>query len=339
MEQDKVAFPFARADMAQAQRVATFRHAGQFVIVRREQGATLESVVHRLDHRPGQRHAVISRGPAPDLVQDDEAVARGLSQDGGGFDHFDHEGRLAACQIVRGPDAAEQAIGNADGRAGRGYEAAGLGHQDDEGVLAQEGRLAAHIRSADQPDAFVLVQGAIVGDEAITAGGQRLLDDRVPPAFDIEHRSVCQHRSAPFAIGRTLGPASRYIDPSQRLCGGGDRFARFHDLPAQILEMRFFCCLRVRPCLRDATCLLVQAERVEPYRARHRLAMGEAAVRRHQRIAMPGRNLDKITKHLVVLDFQRGDTGVLAVLSFQRGNRAAGVSAGFAQCVERVIVA
>ena len=55
-------------------------------------GSGLDLVVHRLDHRPGNRQPVISRCAAPDLVEDDQAARRRLGKDRRRLDHLDHEG-------------------------------------------------------------------------------------------------------------------------------------------------------------------------------------------------------------------------------------------------------
>ncbi len=44
------------------------------MIMGREQRPAADLVVHRLDHRPGDREPVIGRGAAADLVEDDEAL-------------------------------------------------------------------------------------------------------------------------------------------------------------------------------------------------------------------------------------------------------------------------
>ena len=49
---------------------------------------------------PGDGEAVIGGGAATDFIQDHQRAVVGLIQDGGGFDHFDHEGRAASRQIV-----------------------------------------------------------------------------------------------------------------------------------------------------------------------------------------------------------------------------------------------
>ncbi|MCY1177816.1 hypothetical protein D9M73_181400 [compost metagenome] len=82
--------------MVEGERITAFGEPSQFVIMRGEQAAAAIVVMDRLDHRPGNGEPVIGRGAAPDLVEDDEAARRGLRQNGGGLDHFDHEGRATA---------------------------------------------------------------------------------------------------------------------------------------------------------------------------------------------------------------------------------------------------
>ncbi len=102
--------------------------------------------------------------------------------------------------------------------------------------------------------------------------------------------------------------------------------------------MRFFGGHRMRARFGDPCRFLVQADRIEPHGAGHRLAVRETAVRCHQLVAMLGRHFDEITEHLVVLDLERRRTGLIAVPGFERGDGLAGVAAGFAQAVERMIV-
>ncbi len=199
--------------MVQAERIAGLRQPRQLVIMRREQAAGAQGLVHRLDHRPGQRHPVIGRGPASDLVEDHERTGRRLREDRRGLDHLDHEGRAPARQIVRSADPAEQAVGDADLGAGRRHETPCLRQQQDQRVLAQEGRFAAHIGPADQPQPVVLRQHAIIGDEALIAARQGLLDHRVAPGRDGETGLVDQFGPAPAALDGAFGEAGGDIDP------------------------------------------------------------------------------------------------------------------------------
>ena len=57
----------------------------------------------------------------------------------------------------------------------------------------------------------------------------------------------------------------------------------------------------------------------------------------HQRIAVPGRNIDEIAEHIVELDLESADPGLVCVARLKGGNDLAGVRAqrpGFIQrCV------
>ena len=107
----------------------------------------------------------------------------------------------------------------------------------------------------------------------------------------------------------------------------------------QLLGMRGFGGERMRPGLDDAARFLVQLGRVEADHSGQRLAMGEAAVRRHQPVGVPGGDFDVIAEHGVVADLERRNAGRIAIAAFERGDRAAAVGCGRAQRVERGVVA
>ena len=81
-----------------------------------------------------------------------KAVGGRLREDGGGFDHFDHEGRAPAREIVARADAAEQPVDEAEPCRDGGDKAARLREHDDERILAEKGRFAAHIGAGDEPE-------------------------------------------------------------------------------------------------------------------------------------------------------------------------------------------
>ncbi len=129
------------------------------------------------------------RCAASDFVEDDQSAAAGLVEDGGGFDHFDHEGRTAARKIVGRTHAAEEAVDNADPGRGSGHETAHLGHDGDERVLAQEGRFTGHVGPGQQPQAGLVLQTAIVGDEGLAGCRVRQrLDHGMAPADRCQRR-------------------------------------------------------------------------------------------------------------------------------------------------------
>src|SRR5690606_38029764 len=156
------------------------------------------------------------RGAAADFVENDEAALAGLSEDRRGLDHFDHEGRAAASEVVGRADAAEQAIDQADGGARGRDEAARLGEQHDQRVLAQESGLAAQVGSADEPQPIIGSEEAVVGDEAFAAAGQRRFDYRMTTGFDLQAGAFDDLRAAPAAFGRALRLAGGDVDTSER---------------------------------------------------------------------------------------------------------------------------
>ena len=81
-----------------------------------------------------------------------ERAAR-LVQDRRRLDHLDHEGRAPAREVVGGADAREQPVDDAEMRVAGRHEGADLGEHGDQRVLAQVGRLAAHVGAGDEEDA------------------------------------------------------------------------------------------------------------------------------------------------------------------------------------------
>ena len=93
-----------------------------------------------LDAGEGDGQAVEGRGAAADFVENDQRALARLIEDRRRLDHFDHEGRAPAREVVGGADAREQAIDDADMGAPRRHEGAHLGQRRDQRVLAQKGR-------------------------------------------------------------------------------------------------------------------------------------------------------------------------------------------------------
>ena len=180
--------------------------------------------MHRLDHRPGDGEAVIGRGAAPDLVEDDQAARRRLRQDRGGLDHLDHEGRSAAREIVRRADPAEQAVDQAElARAPRARSSPAWASSTISAFWRRKvdlppmlGPVISHSRSFGP-------RLQIVGDEALAALRQRLLDHRMAAALDLQAGLIGQRRRAPLPLGGARGIAGGDVDPGQRVGGGGDR--------------------------------------------------------------------------------------------------------------------
>ena len=218
-------------------------------------------------------------------------------------------------------------------------EAAGLGQHRDQRRLAKEGRLAAHVGAGDQPQPVVGTERAIIGDEALAAVAERGFDDRMPPALDLEAGLVGELRRAPSAFGGAVSVAGGDVDAGNGVGGGGDLRRGGYGEGRQLLGVRGFGGERVGAGLDHPARFLVQLGRIEADHAGQRLAMGEAAVRRHQPVGVPGRDLDMIAEHRIVADLERSDSGRVAIFGLERGNRAAAVGGGVAQSIERGVIA
>src|SRR3546814_15391101 len=92
MQQDKIALPFPRTDMVKRERIKFFGEPRQLMIVRSKEATASVDLMHSLHHGPGKRKPVIGRRAAPDFIQNDEAPLGCLTENRGGFAHFDHEG-------------------------------------------------------------------------------------------------------------------------------------------------------------------------------------------------------------------------------------------------------
>lgn len=66
--------------------------------------------MQELRDRPGDRKPVERARAAADLFENDQALRRHMVQDVRGFDHLDHEGALAARQVVGRADARENPV-------------------------------------------------------------------------------------------------------------------------------------------------------------------------------------------------------------------------------------
>ena len=131
-----------------------------------EKGAAADVVQELLADRPGNGQAVAGPRPPPHFVHDHEAPPGRRTKNIGGLVHFDEEGGLPPRQVVRGADAAEDPVDHADLRLVRGDEAPYLGHEDDEGGLAEVSRLARHVGTGEKNERHAFrVELGVVRDE------------------------------------------------------------------------------------------------------------------------------------------------------------------------------
>ncbi len=114
VQEDHVAMPFLDRDRGIFDTGKLPRQRRHLMVVGREKRPAAVHVVQMFERGPGDGKPVIGRGAAPDFVEDHQRPVVGLIEDGGGFDHLDHEGRPPARQIVGGAHAAEKLADQAD---------------------------------------------------------------------------------------------------------------------------------------------------------------------------------------------------------------------------------
>jgi hypothetical protein len=125
----------------------------EFVIVGGEHCAAADVVVNVLDHAPGERKSVVGARAAADFVEHHQAAARRCVENPRRLGHLDHEGALAARELVARPHPGKEPIGDADGRPSRRDKAADLRQQHQEHRLADVGTLARHVGAGDEEHA------------------------------------------------------------------------------------------------------------------------------------------------------------------------------------------
>ena len=103
------------------------------------------------------RNTVESTGTAANLVHQDEAPLGDIVEDGSRLVHFHHEGRLARRDIVGSPYPSEHFID--DTQLGRtcGHKTSHLGHQRNQGRLAQQSRFTRHVGTSNHHNLLLLV--------------------------------------------------------------------------------------------------------------------------------------------------------------------------------------
>src|SRR6184192_1676578 len=155
-EDDTLAF-FADFHPEVAQPWQPLGQRGQLVVMGGEQRqrAQLWSIVQVLENGLRDADAVVGARAAAHLIENEQAAGRRVRENVGGLHHLDHEGRQAAGQLVVCTDAREDPVAQPDhGTAGRN-EAAHLGQQHDDAGLAKVGRLACHVRAAQEHNLLV----------------------------------------------------------------------------------------------------------------------------------------------------------------------------------------
>src|SRR6266699_558066 len=116
-------------------------------------------------------------------------------------------------------DAGEDAIDQTHDRLLGGYEASALRQQHDDRGLAQERRLAGHVRASENDDLLARrVELEVVGDEC--AIGEMALHQRMPAALDGESQASVDVWTPPPLANGCDRQASECVEAPDRLSGG-----------------------------------------------------------------------------------------------------------------------
>ena len=150
---------------------------------------------------------------------------------------------------------------------------------------------------------------------------------------------IDEHGPRPSAFRSALGKPRRDVDPRERIGSVGDLLARLQRGLGQVFEVRCFGGERVRPSLCYLQRQIVQFGCVEAHYACQRLAMGKAAIGRHQPVGGLRRHFNMIAEHAIMLDLKVRNPGFVAIARFERRQRSSSASAGRAQIVERGVIA
>ena len=214
-------------------------HAGQFggecgelEIMGGEQRESADACREVARRRRSERKAVESAGAAADFIHQHQTARRRVVQDVGGLRHLDHEGRAAPGQIITRADAGEHPIERPDLRRIGRYEAADVREDHDQGRLAHEGALAAHVGAGDHPHAGRGVEREVVRHEGAV---DEALDHRMATAADAQHGAIDQFRGHPAQRRRPFGEGGQGIELGD---GGGGVLQRWQHR-GEPLEQRF----------------------------------------------------------------------------------------------------
>src|SRR5665213_3170622 len=119
-------------------------------------------------------------------------------QDRACLTHLDHEGGLAAHQIVARANSSEDPVRDPDVRRSRWDKASDLRHQNDEPDLTQDRGLAGHVRPGKNYHARILYECHVIRNELLTR--HHPLHYRMSPAHNPQVEPVT-HRRPHISLG------------------------------------------------------------------------------------------------------------------------------------------
>ena len=105
------------------------------MVMRREEADAADMARDMMQHGLGDGDAVVGRGAAAELVEDDEGARGGFGEDFFGFGQLDEEGGLGGEDVVVGAEAGHDAVGWGEAGGAGGEVAAELGEDDGDAGL------------------------------------------------------------------------------------------------------------------------------------------------------------------------------------------------------------
>ena len=231
--------------------------------------------------------------------------------------------------------AGEDAVNESDGGARGGNIRAGLGERDEQGNLPDESAFARHVGAGDDEDLVVaVVEARIVGNETFLDQG--LFENRMASVGNINDVAIVDGRAAIILVARQLGETGKGVELGERNGGLLDGEGLFLDLDAELLEQLEFKRIGFFVGAENLAFHFLQLRRVETFAGGDGLFaniidgdFGEVGLG----------DLDVVTEHGIVADFERGDAGALDFFLLERGDPTFAVGGGAAKFVQLGAVA
>ena len=201
--------------------------ASQLVIVGGEEGlaAQFGDIVDVLDDRPGDGQTVVGAGAAADFVEDDKAAGSGVIEDVGRLEHLDHEGALAAGDVVLGADAGEDAIDQSDPGANRqGRSEPIWAIRTIRATCRSQRAFAGHVGTGEDDDRLIGVEQCVVGD--VFTAGEEGFEGGMAAGVDVRDRRRWSVRARRSDSERDLRQSGDDINVCNRGCRGEEAFGR-----------------------------------------------------------------------------------------------------------------
>ena len=138
------------------------------------------------DDCPCNTESVEGARSSSDLVKDQETLTRCIAENICHLSHFNHEGTLSACEVIRCPYSCKNTIHKTDIRRRSRNERANLRHQNNQRCLTHIGGFSRHIRTGNNRNPFLpVIEIRVICNKHIIRN--HLLNHRMAAIFNIDH--------------------------------------------------------------------------------------------------------------------------------------------------------